>query len=94
MEEAEEAEEVEEAEEAEEVEEAEEAEEVEAEEAEEVEEAEEADQPSQPNRLQPPMEMENWRARNPPSSPVIEPEPTSSCTNSSFTNSLTQTPRS
>jgi hypothetical protein len=59
-------------------------------EVEEVEEEEE-DQYSQPL---PPMEMENWRARNPPSSLVIEQEPMSSCMNSNSTNSSIRTPRS
>ena len=73
----------------------EEEEEVEVEEAEEAEEVEEEDQSNQPQHNQPlpPMEMGNWKAKNPPSSLAIEQKPTSSCTNSDSTNSSIQTPR-
>jgi hypothetical protein len=60
------------------------------------EEAEEEVRPNQPpsNQQEPLMEMENWRAKNLPSSPEIELELTNSCTNSSSTNSSTPMPQS
>ena len=62
-------------------------EEVEVEEVEQEEQVQE-DKPNWPL----PMETENWRARNPPSSQAIEQRPMSSCTNSNSTSSLIPTP--
>ena len=71
-------------------------EEAEAEEEEVEEEEEEEVLPnwSRFNQPRPPMEMGNWKARNPPSSPETEPKPTNSCTSSNSTNSSTPMPHS